>query len=156
MNPLVRWLEELASPSGSRKSRDKEVRLCVRNATRGVEIASCVELADTAAKRSKGLLGRSGLPPGHAIWIAPCEAVHTFGMQFAIDLIYLDRQRRIRKIRSNVGPWRVSACLRAHSVIELAAGSVRDTHVGDHVEFSPAVGGESGSDSDQSPERHAG
>ncbi|MGA7109911.1 MAG: DUF192 domain-containing protein, partial [Terracidiphilus sp.] len=87
------------------------------NLTRSTRIASSVEVADSGAKRSKGLLGRTGLAPGEAIWIVPCESVHTFGMKFAIDLIYLDRQLRIRKIRSNVRPWRMSGCLTAHSVV---------------------------------------
>jgi uncharacterized protein len=84
------------------------------------------------------LLGRHGLAPGEGLWIVPCEAVHTFGMKFAIDLVYLDRQYRIRKIRRNVHPWRLSACLVAHSVIELAAGAVgeNDAQPGDIVEFS--------------------
>jgi uncharacterized protein len=138
MNLLVHWFKELGK-SGASKHGAKGTRLRMRNATRDREIAESVEVADTAAKRSKGLLGRSGLPRGHAIWIAPCEAVHTFGMQFAIDLIYLDRQHRIRKIQSNVRPWRISACLRAHSVVELPGGSIRDISVGDVVEFSPVV-----------------
>jgi uncharacterized membrane protein (UPF0127 family) len=61
-------------------------------------------------------------------------------MRFAIDLIYLDRQRRIKKIRRAVPPWRVSGCLTAHSVLELAAGAVRDgeSRPGDLVDFIPA------------------
>ncbi|HTB97235.1 MAG TPA: DUF192 domain-containing protein [Terracidiphilus sp.] len=94
------------------------------NLTRKTLIASRVELAGTGAKRTKGLLGRTGMSSGEALWIVPCEAVHTFGMKFALDLIYLDRERRIRKIRRNVPPWRLSGCLTAHSVLELAAGSI--------------------------------
>ena len=47
------------------------------------------------------------------------ESVHTFGMRFPIDLVYVDRKHRVRKVRSGVRPWRMSACLTAHSVIEL-------------------------------------
>jgi uncharacterized membrane protein (UPF0127 family) len=52
--------------------------------------------------------------------------------------VYLDREYRIRKIRKNVRPWRLSACLPAHSVIELAAGAIQehDAQTGDIVEFS--------------------
>jgi hypothetical protein len=59
-------------------------------------------------------------------------------MRFPIDLVYLDRRRRVKKIRSAVPPWRLSACLSAHSVIELAAGTIRRTQTseGDNLEFS--------------------
>ena len=74
------------------------------------------------------------------MWIVPCEAVHTFFMQFPLDLIYLDKKHRIRKVRSNVGPWRLSACLSAHSIIELPVGVIRDSRSqpGDIVKFEPA------------------
>jgi uncharacterized membrane protein (UPF0127 family) len=112
----------------------------VRNVTRDIELASNAEVATSAAKRSKGLLGRREFLPGQALWIVPCESVHTFGMKFAIDLVYLDRHLRIRKIRRSVPPWRVSACLTAYSVIELPAGAIRpkDAEPGDFVAFVPA------------------
>lgn len=113
--------------------------LRIRNLTRQTEIASCAEVADTSATRSKGLLGRTGLPPGGGLWIVPCESVHTFFMKFPLDLIYLDRKKRVKKVRGNVGPWRLSACLSAHSIIELPAGTVQNTqtHRGDQLEFAP-------------------
>ncbi len=124
--------------SDSRSSPDPEPRLRMMNVTRQVQLASSVEVATSGAKRSKGLLGRKGLSRGEALWIVPCEAVHTFGMRFALDLIYLDRQHRIRKVRRNVPPWRISACLTAHSVVELAAGSISETDAqpGDQVELT--------------------
>jgi uncharacterized protein len=122
----------------SRRSQKRE-DLCMRlvNRTRNTEIATGVEVADSGARRSKGLLGRGGLEPGTGIWIVPCEAVHTFGMKFSIDLVYLDRGFRIRKLCKDVRPWRLSACLRAHSVVELPAGALSDidVQVGDVVEF---------------------
>lgn len=124
----------------SQRSVDPVTRLKAVNVTRQTKLASNVEVASSGSSRSKGLLGRKGLLPGEALWIVPCEAVHTFGMRFSLDLIYLDRRHRIKKIRRNVPPWRLSACLTAHSVIELAAGSIRETdaELGDFVEFSPA------------------
>jgi len=112
----------------------------IRNITRNTIIAANAEVARSGAKRSEGLLGRKGLGPGEGMWITPCEAVHTFFMQFPIDLIYLDRKHCIKKVRSNVGPWRLSACLSAHSIIELPSGTIRDSQSqpGDLVEVSPA------------------
>ena len=61
------------------------------------------------------------------MWIVPCEAVHTFFMRFPIDLIYLDRKHRVKKIKDSVPAWRISGCLSAHSVLELPAGTIRNT-----------------------------
>jgi uncharacterized protein len=131
---------KLQNHGGSQRSGTGESRLQAINITRRTKLASNVEVANSGPKRSKGLLGRKGLEPGEALWIVPCEAVHTFGMQFSLDLVYLDRQHRIKKIRRNVPPWRISGCLSAHSVIELPAGSVHesDAQPGDLVEFSPS------------------
>lgn len=121
--------------------------LSVMNADRQAEIGNHIEVADTAAGRNKGLLGRSGLMSGEGLWIVPCEAVHTFAMKFAIDLVYLDRRRRVLKVRSRVGPARISACLRAHSILELPPGVIAatGTQPGDRLEFhsapAPAEGG---------------
>jgi len=46
-------------------------------------------VADRPATRNKGLLGRNSLASGEGLWIVPCEAIHTFGMRFPIDLVYL-------------------------------------------------------------------
>ena len=115
-------------------------RLRVVNSSRRTTLATNLEVAGSGARRSKGLLGRKGLAPGEGMWIVPCEAVHTFFMQFPLDLVYLDRKHQVKKVRSNVTPWRLSACLVAHSIIELPAGTIRDTQTqpGDILEFSPA------------------
>lgn len=112
-------------------------RVIIRNVTRDTQIAGQAEVAGTGIKRSKGLLGRKGLAPGEGMWIIPCESVHTFFMQFPIDLIYIDRKYRVKKIRSSVPAWRLSACLSAHSVIELPAGTIREsrTEKGDLLEI---------------------
>ena len=130
-------------PRDSRKTlrpQSSETRLQVLNITRHAVLASRLEVANSGSRRSKGLLGRARLDPGEGLWILPCEAVHTFFMQFPIDLVYLDRKNRIRKIRSAVPPWRLSACLSAHSVLELVPGTIRDTQTqpGDILEFSAA------------------
>lgn len=123
--------------SNASGSQGVERRVKVANMTRQTVLAERLEVADRGAKRRKGLLGCDGLEPGEGLWIKPCEAVHTFGMRFAIDLVYLDRAYRVRKVRSGVRPWRMSACLSAHSVLELPAGTIEATHTqrGDRVEF---------------------
>jgi hypothetical protein len=119
----------------------------VLNVTRGTILAERLEAALTGAARRKGLLGRERLLPGEGLWIAPCESVHTFFMRFPIDLVYLDRKLRVKKVRHSVGAWRMSACLTAHSVLELPAGTIAATRTerGDSVDFAPVTtGAESG------------
>jgi uncharacterized membrane protein (UPF0127 family) len=130
-----------------RTMRDRLRPVCVRlpdkcyrvvNLTRSTVLAESLEVADTHPSRRKGLLGRPSLSPGEGLWIIPCESVHTFFMAFAIDLIYLDRNNRIKKLRNEVVPWRISACLSAHSVLELPRGTIRTTQTQpeDELEFS--------------------
>lgn len=134
MNPARRMLGKI---TGGRRE-EPHPRWKISNLTRGTVLAERVETADRGATRRKGLLGRDGLAPGDGLWIVPCESVHTCFMRFAIDLVYVDRGKRVKKVRSNVAPWRLSACLSAHSVIELTAGTVRETQtqVGDKLEFT--------------------
>ena len=108
------------------------------NETREKHLATELEVADNPYTRRKGLLGRDGLAPGTGLWIFPCESVHTFSMRFAIDLVYLDRQSVVKKVRSNVPRGRISACFSARSVIELPAGTVEatGTEPGDRIFIS--------------------
>lgn len=109
------------------RKETNDIRVKLSNLTRGTIVGNNVEIVRSSANRRKGLLGRDHLPLGEGLWIIPCESIHTFGMQFPIDLIYLDREQRVRKVRSNVLPWRLSVCLSAHSVIELPVGTLRTT-----------------------------
>jgi uncharacterized membrane protein (UPF0127 family) len=99
------------------------LKVLVRNHTRNTVLGDAVELADTSETRRVGLLKHERLEPGSGLWIVPCESVHTFFMKFPIDLVYLDKQRKVRKVRHAVPAWRLSACLTAHSILELPAGT---------------------------------
>ena len=109
----------------------------MQNRTRKTVMGQAVELADTSAKRRTGLLKHERLEPGTGLWIVPCESVHTFFMKFAIDLVYVDKKNRVRKVRNAVPPWRLSACLSAHSILELPAGTAQQTGTqpGDELVF---------------------
>jgi len=110
----------------------------VRNQTRNTVLGDAVEVAETAKARRTGLLKHERLDPGQGLWIVPCEAVHSFGMKFAIDVLYLDRRKRVRKTRKDMAPRRISACLLAHSVLELPAGTIERsrTQDGDQLVFA--------------------
>lgn len=139
MNRLTRIKTALRERLSRRRNPPPEVRLQVSNLTRHTILATYMEVADSSEKRNKGLLGRKALAPGEGLWIIPCQSVHTFFMQFPIDLVYLDRKKQIKKLRSAVPAWRLSACLSAHSILELPAGAIRNsqTEYGDELEFSP-------------------
>ena len=111
------------------------MKVLVRNKTRDTVLGESVEIADTSEKRRVGLLKHARLDSGSGLWIVPCESVHTFFMKFPIDLVYLDRRHKVRKVSNAVRPWRLSACLLAHSVLELPAATVKQsgTQVGDQL-----------------------
>ena len=77
--------------------------------------------AASVPARMFGLLGRRALAPDEALWLTPCSSVHTLGMNYPIDVVFLDRARRVVATRSAVKPRRMSIARRAHSVLELPA-----------------------------------
>jgi hypothetical protein len=57
-------------------------------------------------------------PPVHALLLPRCRSVHTFGMRFPLDLIWLDRNGRVLRVDEAVPPWRVRSCRDAAAVLE--------------------------------------
>ena len=114
------------------------MKIHVRNVTRNSILADAAEIADSSAKRRTGLLKHTSLEPGDGLWIVPCEAIHSFGMKFAIDILYLDRKHKVKKVRPEMVPGRISGCLTAHSVLELPAGTIArtTTEPGDQLEIT--------------------
>jgi uncharacterized membrane protein (UPF0127 family) len=112
-------------------------KLKILNRTRGTVLATEADVADTSRKRNVGLLKHKSLPAGQGLWIVPCEGIHTFGMKFAIDVLFLDRKKKVMKVRSDMARRRISLCLLAHSVLELPAGTALAAAVqkGDELEF---------------------
>lgn len=81
--------------------------------------------AEDFRSRLTGLIGRCPPDPGCGLWLRPCDAVHTMGLRFEIDVVFVDAAGRVKRIDERVRPWRVRICLGAHSVVELAAGEAR-------------------------------
>jgi uncharacterized protein len=104
--------------------------------SKGRILADRADIADTIAKRNTGLLKHLKLDPGEGLLI-PTQAVHTFRMNFPIDVLFLSRKRKVLKIRPNMVRSRISMSLLAHSVLELPAGTCAETGtlVGDQLEF---------------------
>ena len=109
------------------------------NARSGSELANNVEVAAGIVARLKGLIGRRGLADGEALLIRSCKGVHTVGMRFPIDVVFLDRHDKVVGIKEKMPPNRMSAIyLRASSALELPAGAVERscTRPGDTLTFS--------------------
>ena len=109
----------------------------VDNRTRAVSLGDAIDVADTSSKRRTGLLKHAGLAKGQGLWIVPCEAIHCFGMKFSIDVLFLNKKRKVLKVRKDMGRWGIALCLRAHSVLELPAGTIAatGTQPGDELEL---------------------
>ena len=105
----------------------------LRNGRTGRSIASDVIAAFEPAARRKGLLGRDSFAKGSAMVIAPSNAIHTFWMRFAIDVLFVRRDGTVVKVCRSIPPWRMAAALWAYAVIELPAGTLaaHDARVGD-------------------------
>ncbi len=108
-----------------------------RTNTAGADlIVSELEFAESFWQRGRGLLGRKSLKAGHALWIKPCNNIHTLFMKFTIDCIFVDKQMQIKQIVSNVRPFRfVGPYWKASSVIEAPAGFAEKNKlsIGDHL-----------------------
>ena len=113
----------------------------VRNLTRNTTVASSIRSAHRSSERRRGLLGVTHLDEGAGLWIDPCEAVHTFFMKISLDVFFLDRQHRVRKIAAHLGPNRIAFCLSAHCVLELCSGAaaVSETQRGDQLQLIPTA-----------------
>jgi uncharacterized membrane protein (UPF0127 family) len=72
-------------------------------------------------------MGRKELPAGRALWIEPCNSIHMFFMRFAIDVLFLDREGKVKRVMLRLRPWRISPIVfGARCVIELPAGTFQD------------------------------
>jgi uncharacterized membrane protein (UPF0127 family) len=108
------------------------------NITRDTVIGGTIREAASFVERLRGLLGRDGLAPGEGLWIAPCTSIHSFGMRFVFDALFLGpdlrvvgRYERFRKNRISGFFWN------ARGVLELPAGTIASTgtEVGDEIVF---------------------
>jgi len=96
-------------------------------------VADHVRRADTFWQRLKGLLGTRVLPIGHGLIIKPCSSVHTFGMNYPIDVLFVDNNHCIIKIVDNMLPSKMSMASGSKYVVELPAGTAHKAacYVGD-------------------------
>jgi uncharacterized protein len=100
----------------------------VRTAEGKVLCERC-EIPDSSFGRARGLLGRDGLEPGEGMLIDRAGTVHMFFMRFPIDVVFLDRDRKVVGVRHRLRPWRVAGARRAVAALELPAGAAAEAGI---------------------------
>jgi hypothetical protein len=110
----------------------------LRNANTGQIIATRVQPAASLIERTVGLLMRREIRPDEGLWIEPCSAIHTMGMRVPIDVIFLDKAKRVLRLHPKVPRWRWAlVCWKARSVVELGSGALQEIDLlpGDRLEL---------------------
>lgn len=109
----------------------------IKNATKGTIVAEHVWLADTFWKRLKGLLGTNSLGAGYGLVIKPCNSIHTFGMNYPIDVLFINCNHKIIKIVTAMKKRQMARASGSSYVIELPRGRAKEMAcaIGDIIEF---------------------
>ncbi len=111
----------------------------VINLTKQTWLATKVRKADNFFTRLVGLLKRTNLGPEEALWLMPSRGIHTIGMKFPIDIVFLNKSHHVVGLMSGLAPYRVSAVhFNGYSVLELPNGTIKKsrTEIGDQFEIS--------------------
>jgi uncharacterized protein len=129
-----------AVPRRRRSARRRLARTLRILDANGIAVCTRCVVADKAGARMKGLLGRTGLDEDEGLLIEPAPSVHMFFMRFAIDVVFLDRDRQIVGIAHTLRPWRIAGARRAVTALELPAGTAARHRlaVGDYLTLEPA------------------
>jgi uncharacterized membrane protein (UPF0127 family) len=113
-------------------------QLTAINLTRGTTLSGPGRIADNAWTRLVGLLRDKSLAEGDGLWITPCNSIHSFGMRFIFDAVFLDRDLRVVHLVRRMKPWRISKVVfAAKSVLELPPGVIdaSATEIGDQFDL---------------------
>jgi uncharacterized protein len=108
----------------------------VYNETKSSCLGEQIGIADSSLRRMVGLLGKRSLAPGCGLFIVPSQAIHTVGMAFPIDVIFVDKKHSVVGLREAVPPFRMTRVFwKALGVLELPPGTIREsrTEVGDQL-----------------------
>ena len=82
------------------------------NQTKNQPIIKNLRIATSFSTRSKGFIGRKNLDTQEGLWFPQCNWIHTFFMSIPIDVVYLDKKMKVRKVQKNLKPWRFPAPVR--------------------------------------------
>ena len=130
----------MTSMQRKQKSADGEPRAVsavLREVESGRIVIADLEIAEGLIRSGRGLLGRSSMNTGAGLVLPSCNSIHTVGMQFRIDVLFLNREGKALKVASDVAPWRVRGpVIGAKWVVETPAGDLfqQGVKVGRHYE----------------------
>jgi uncharacterized membrane protein (UPF0127 family) len=107
------------------------------NVTRKSVVSDRCHFANSVWKRMIGLLGRKELAQGEGLLIDRCYGIHTFGMRFAIDILFLDKDLRVLKPVPALPPQRTCIVRKAVYALELPVGAIQQsaTQAGDQIQI---------------------
>jgi uncharacterized membrane protein (UPF0127 family) len=111
----------------------------LKNTTKNVEVSKNVIVANSFFKRLKGLMFTKEFPQDSTMYISPCRQIHTFFMNYAIDVLYLDKDNVILDVDENIKPGRIGKKVKGTvSVVELPANKIRklNMEIGHSVQVS--------------------
>ena len=113
------------------------MKVRITNPARGALMAMA-DVAESPESKRLGLLGRMNFIPGDGLWISPCDSIHTFGMQFPIDVLFLGPNSDVLDFAQNMAPGGSVVRDGAASVLELPAGAIEGTgtQIGDALVFA--------------------
>ncbi len=110
----------------------------IYNKTKTTTIATRAKIADSYFQRMKGLLGRASLQEEEVLVITRCNSIHMFFMKFAIDVIFVDKQRRVVGLVPEIQPFQLSAIFwKASYAVECPRGTIarKNVAIGDEIEI---------------------
>ncbi len=101
---------------------DKTYKLSINGSTTNITVM----LAHNWLSRLKGLLGTLSLEENNSLWLKPCSSIHTIGMLYSIDVLFLDHQNKVKKMAEQVKPFRCRwGSKYTVSALELSAGAAK-------------------------------
>jgi uncharacterized membrane protein (UPF0127 family) len=110
----------------------------VRNINRTVFLGDRIREADSPSSRLVGLLRTDRLESGEGLWISPCNGIHSFGMRYEFDVLFLDSRMKVIGLYKRFRKNRISRVFwAARGVLELPGGTIETTgtEIGDEIEF---------------------
>ena len=110
------------------------------NLTRKTILCDRCHFANTVLKRMVGLLNRRNFAKGEGLLLDRCYGVHTFGMRFPIDILFLDKDLHVIRAVKALPPYRTSIVKMAVYVLELPVSALDASHTeeGDQIQIRTA------------------
>ena len=110
------------------------------DATQEIVLADRAEVASSFWKLLVGVIPYRRLSPGQGMVLPSTGSIHTWGVRFPVDVLFLDRENKVLGRRAQVRPFRVAIAPRGcHTAIELPAGAIGSVDVGDHIMVRPCA-----------------